>query len=401
MSKLLRQGALVELAIAASVIVIWSLLIPSLWIFGPYFAALAAIAFWFLYRSPVEAPSGEVKVEALSLALRLKGYTVKETSDWLLLRDKEGRELEVRVRYRANGAVVYAKPSSSSNAILLILFTLILGPLALVVIIVSIWTMWRADRLADTILIPILSQPLPTASYPTDDPHRQLLESLSQARALASDAERSAVSLHQDVVGLSIIVAIFTYIFFFAVSVVGSHLSGPADLAIYLPIVVGVVCGVIVYVLFSPKRRRQIRELRQWLSRFDISIAGEIAGSPPEQGESSLELLMVVFDQIPAWVRLKGKSRATRHPVLWIVGLFLVPWAASLLISGITGILNNGLDLTSFAILVVAIGLMLGSSFVYHRIVMEEKAEEYRTEKEWERRREYLRQRIQEQLEGN
>lgn len=234
----------------------------------------------------------------------------------------------------------------------------------------------------------------------TKDIRENLIDSLSEVRRVARDAYWSMHSAMEDAVILSVIVVgmiggLVLFALLLQTSIFDPYYRVAASLLAGLG--VALTSSIILAFWLSRRMKPKIEELDSWVTRLDLALLRERKEVDQDGSESSIELLFNAFNEMPRFLKARRKSMLSRYPATQILVLVLVLWGSEFIAGGLSALLSSPLDL-----LPLAVGLVMVSAAIllYRWSLKKEHAEEIQIAQEWEKRREYIRSAVEDQLGG-
>lgn len=329
--------------------------------------------------------------------LRREGLRVEEGTEGTKVRLGSVAALRVRFLPLPGGSEMRYQPYATSSGWGTLITLIVLVWTSLIGLLTVVYVERKARRFARDRLAAIVTgvDSLPPPS--TEDIRVLLVHGLSEGHRLASDAYEAQRSALGDSVALVAVTGLAVWALALVLLVFGLPPGSPwregAPL-LGLPLAIGV--GVTLGLEWAVWRRARPRILasRGWAERLRIALIREASRQPPAPAElSSVELLMELSEQIPAWLRLRRWVGLSGDQAAgWVVFLlgFIAFWILGLAFDlAYTGAFLDGL-LAGLAGAAAAVG-----AYVYWarwRTKQEETIE--RTLDEWRRRTESLRSRL-------
>jgi len=235
------------------------------------------------------------------------------------------------------------------------------------------------------------------------DIHSALLEGLSEARRLASEAYEGTRSNYEDAMLLAIVGGIVV----FMISLAGATL-GYADILLE-PVSVGdamavsflAALGFTVAALWFVRRRYTaiLLRLKDWMLDLDVAFQMEMSGiAPVDSQRSTIETMADAWKELPSWLSARRKSSAYREPGTWILILSLLSACWYPIMLGVM-MLSQGSVNGVFA-LACGSALVGAAAYVYVRWKRSSDSEDSRTKREWSERSKMIDDLFRRQLMG-
>jgi hypothetical protein len=281
-----------------------------------------------------------------------------------------------------------AEPTQFSNMVMLALFLSIIGsPL---VVIISIYVLLVAARQSAK------SQdhgPVPSIEDHTSEPGIgwRLIETLTEMRGVCLEALEATRSKSQDSKVLAIVGSLFAWFIIFFPSVVAlDFYLGPSywqdpNFGNYLFILFWASAILAVLILFlmirmvNRKYGPLITSLSIWSSDLSMSLDREIKGRPGNDDESTIEVILRGWTELPVWLEIRRRSTAYQHPASTYLMTLLAIISISFLGSSIPS-LGRGEYLLGFASIVGGIITGLGLVALYEWQTRKDRVETARSE---------------------
>ncbi len=306
----------------------------------------------------VSAPP-EAVLRHIAFPLRASGFSTSEEPGYIKVRVNDLAELKVYARQSPGGTDIRYEVGATPLGWMLILVLVLLAYFNVVSIILALYIHFSARAFARERIVPLLGIPIHPVTSP--QPLRvALIEGLSEAQRLASEAYEYDNEAYQNGIGLITLAsfAIWALLFvvpvfwkggLFAVPILTAFAIATAAAASFL------VAGL--YVL-TRRLRPRLELLRQEREIYRSALAFEVSGAPlPEEGAHGLELLLRAVERSFAWRKIRHRRKLWHDPVAQLT-IFLFAWG-----SVVTGLLAAFLD-----ILPMAMRLVLSILFVVFAI---------------------------------
>ena len=378
--------------------------LPYLIYIVPMVGGMLSVIFAFTIRLTVEVvPMGRfTTIAGLAKAFRLAGFTVAERTATVTVTFDKWTAVRLSFNEGGDARLVYRLDATSTSlSVILILF--LLGLSAVIAIPFCVFLLVRTHANARAYAPWVLSGDFdmlarPGTTQASRDIRENLLDSLSEVRRVANDAYWSMRTASEDAAVLSItILGLVGGLILFAIllqtSVFDPYYRAAASLLTGLGI--ALITSILLAIWISRPMKPKLGELDTWVKRIDRALLRERADDQQEGSESSIELLFGAFNEMPNFLHARRKAVLSRYPATQILVLILVLWGSSFIVLG-SSVFYGAL----MYLIPLAVGLaMVSAAFLLYRwSLRKESAEEAYIAKEWERRRDYLRSAVEEQL---
>ncbi len=364
-------------------------LIVATIVFAVLFLPWRAVA-----RSPL--PPGSLQ-QHLVYQLRREGFRVEESPEGTKVRLGSIAAARFRVVPTTSGSEIRYQTYATSSGWGTLITLIVLVWTSLIGVVVVIYVEHKARRFARDRLGALVAAADSLPPPPADDIRVLLVHSLSEGHRLASDAyeaERSNLGDIMAVVAVSglAVFALALFGLFLALPPGSPWQTWPGSFELAVLIGAGVTLSL-EWVVWHHARKRLLAS-RDWAERLRLALVRETSRQAPGPAEpSSVELLMGLSEQLPAWLRMRRWAGLSGDQAAgWVVfmlsfGAFWALWlavslaaAGGLLFAVVAGLSGTGL----------AIG-----TYVYWARWRERQEETIeRTLDEWKRRADSLRSRF-------
>ena len=237
--------------------------------------------------------------------------------------------VKIHVRPGPRGTEVRYEVDATGLGWTLVLLLMITGYLGLASLIVAIYIHASAAGFARSRLLPMLGHP-PLGTLPSPDVHSFLVEGLSEAGRLVSEAYDLEREARQNAVGLIVIGAVFLWVAALLgfQSLLGSGIPGSLLLSVLLAIIVSAAAaGVGSWAVYN-RSRATIRELETEKSLYAAALANETFGGPVrEMQQGGLELLLRAAMRSSHWREIRRRRRPWHDPIVGFTW-FILAWGA-------------------------------------------------------------------------
>ena len=296
-----------------------------------FLAILVAWAFWKPLLAIVPASPDAVRRD-LAFRLRATGYTVDAAKAVLRIKIDSLSALKLHVRPRPQGTEIRYEVDATGLGWAIVLIFAAVGYLGVVAIAIGIAIHLTARQFARSRVAPLLAYP-PLGTLPAPDVRSLLVEGLSEAQRLASEALEYEREARQTAIGLIVIGAIALWVVVFVTLgiYVPLPVPNPGLFAVLLAFAVSVAAGSagswVVYAKTSPR----VKELEQDASFYRMVWTGEALGAPTPGGpRGGLELLLRAAERSYYWREIRRRRRLWHDPVAGLT-MFVLAYGATFL----------------------------------------------------------------------
>lgn len=341
---------------------------------------------------------------AVARWLRRTGGRVETGGEFLIVRADSLSSVKLTFRPSRAGTLVRAQAWASPTGWSATMIPILIWYFSIVAVISTIYIFRKSMRYSVDSLLPVMTSIETDAQTSREiDIRSALLEGLSEARRLASEAYEGTRSNHQDAILLVAIGGIAV----FMLSIAGA-LAGYVDihrestgLAWAIAVSIGATVAFVVAALWFVRRRYAsiLRRLKDWTRDLDGAFQMELSGTRPVDSQrSTIETLADAWKELPSWLSARKKSSAYREPGTWLVIFLLLNACWSPLMLGAMMLLEGSV----VGVLPIAMGAVLigFAVYVYVRWKRSVGSEDSRTKREWRDRSELLDQVLGRQLMG-
>jgi len=362
----------------------------------PAIGGMLVVAFSFSIFSPM--PEGvfysDLALSQIADRLRLQGLLVKEKphtvtvqiNRWVGVEIGRGKSSNREMRWRLD-----ATPSSLS----LIIFSFITGPISFINAPLAIYLLHEGDRYIREFIHPALEGKVDKHESKRAPIKDLLIVGLSESRRISWEAYLSASSAYSNnilivalLVGLCGWALSFGYLFTSGLFEPNSRLA----LSLLISITFAIVAAYLVGKVATRRLKTQVIQIKGWFDRLDVALIREIHNEKVDDGTSSIELLFDAYDQIPIWLKAKGKELFYTHPAGYILIVYLVLLAGMTGFSGLVSIFSSGLNLEEVILILLGCGFAFGAGLVRRELKKRDRADDQNTTQEFDRRRKTLSQ---------
>ncbi len=297
-------------------------------VLGGFLPALVAILVVALYKPLliVTPAAPEAVLRDVAYRLRVLRYAVDASRSPVKVPIGSVSAIKVHVRPGRRGTEVRYEVDATGFGWTLVIVLMVSGYLSLASLIVAIYIHASAASFARTRLLPTLENP-PLGTLPPPGVHSFLVEGLSEAGRLVSEAHDLEREAQQNAIGLILIAAVLLLVAsFFGLQAVlppaPDRLLVNAVLATTVAVSAGTLGSWAVYV----RSRTRIRELEAEKSLYAAALANEMfASSAPQTQQGGLELLLRAAVQSPRWREIRRRRRLWHDPIVGFT-LFILGW---------------------------------------------------------------------------
>jgi len=264
----------------------------------------------------VAAPPSLV-LRDIAFRLRILGYTVNAAKSPMLVQIDSMSALKVHVRAGPRGTEIRYEVDATTLGWVVVLILMFTGYLSLVSVGVAIFIHVTAAGFARKRLLPALQHP-PLGTLPRSDVRSFLIEGLSEAQRLASEAYTWETEANQNAIGLIVIGSIVLWI----ACLLGLPLLAPqmVNMLLFDAAIATVTSGTAAFLgswMVHVRSRPLLRELERDVDMYRAALANEIMGVPtPQDTRGGLELLLYAAQRSPRWREIRRRRRTWHDPWL-------------------------------------------------------------------------------------
>jgi hypothetical protein len=329
-----------------------------------------------------EAPSSMEIMQRLSS----KGYQVRRNGDKINIRFDKWVTMRLSIKRSPSGTRFVCRLSPSQDIEVLILLSVLLPFISLIVPPLYVFCLYRMDRYCNGYINEALNSGSGASVPAGKDVRSYLLEGLADAHRVANEALRAVKDTVGDstvlLVALAMISGTFVFFFFYQNSFFSDESkvlwSALGSISITL------AGFTFAYYIIKRKENPDINRLEGWVSKLGRRLDEETRSRPFTNSESTVEMLIQANEEMPRWLKLRQKGAWSRYPGAGLLLFFLLTWAATMAINGITG-LNYDLSI-SIAFLIIACSLCLGGIVLLHYVRKWDREEHAGIDREWKDR---------------
>ncbi len=360
-------------------------------VFGGPIAFLLFLVVWVLRKPLLAVAPATPDAVRRDLAYRIRaiGYPVDAAKDALRVKVDSLAALKVRVRANpGGGSQVRYEVDATSTGWAIVLILALSGYTAFVAIVVALIIHYRARRFARSRVAPLLAQGPPLGTLPPPDVRSLLLEGLSEAHRLSSEALEYEREARQNAAGLVLIAAVVLWVVtFFALGTYGPlPIGNPLATAAFLAFAVSATAATVGIALVYARRSPRMKELEQDASWYRAAWMGEVQAVPPSGApQGRLEFLLHAAMRSPYWREIRRRRRLWHDPVAGLT-IFVFAYGAVSLV--LFSIVLDFLSIEWRVFLGVFGGLLGAGGFWFVRRWMREvREQDDRDRVDWDERR--------------
>jgi len=360
-------------------------------IFGGPIVFLLSLIVWVL-RKPllavVPATADAVRRD-LAYRIRAAGYPVDAAKDVLRIKIDSLAALKVHVRANpGGGSQIRYEVDATNTGWALVLILALVGYLGFVAFVIALVIHHTARRFARSRMALLLAQPPPLGTLPPADVRSLLLEGLSEAHRLSSEALDYEREARQNAVGLLLIAAIVLWVVtFFAFGTYwplpfGNPLATAALLAFAVSATAAMVGILLVYARRSPRLKELERDASWYRAAWMSEVQAVLPSGPPV---GRLEFLLQAAIRSPYWREIRRRRKLWHDPVAGLA-IFVFAYGAVSLV--LFSIVFEFLPIEWRVFLGVFGGLLgAGGSWFVRRWMREVREQDERDRVDWDDRR--------------
>lgn len=285
--------------------------------FGGLIAAFVAILAVALHKpllavTPLAAPAVR---RDIAYRLRVLGYPVDAGSSPMKLSIDSLSAVKIHVRPATRGTEIRYEVDATGLGWTLVLILMFSGYLGLVSLIIALYIHANAARFARDRVLPSIGHP-PLGTLPGPGVHSFLIEGLSEAQRLASEALEWEREARQNAIGLIVIGSIVVWVVtLFALAAFVPTI--PQALLVDFLFATLAAASATTLGAWAVYRhsRPMIRELEQDTESYRAALASEVFGAPtPRTTRGGLELLLYAAQRSPRWREIRRRRRRWHDP---------------------------------------------------------------------------------------
>lgn len=333
--------------------------------------------------TPVPAP---VVLRDIAYRFRFVDHPLDPNTSPLTFRVNSLAAVKIHVRPGKRGTEIRYEVDATGFGWILVLMLLFTGYLGLVAVILAVYIHIRAARFARTRVLPAIGAP-PLGTLPGPDMRSFLIEGLSEARRLASEALDWEREARQNAILLILVGSLALWVLtLFGLAVFLPPVPERLALAVLTATLVSAVAALTGSWFISRRLVPLIRELERDAEAYREAVAREVYGVPaPEGTRGKLELLLDAAQRSPRWREIRRRHRLWQDPWAGFT-IFMCAYAAffPLLLAILVGSLAPEwrAGLAAFGTLSVLVGV-----WIFQRERREVRERDERDRRDWERRR--------------
>lgn len=356
--------------------------------FGAAFLAILAVALYKPLLMVVPA-SPSAALRDIAYRLRILGHAVDASTSPIKIPVGSVSAVKIHVRPGPRGTEIRYEVDATSFGWTLVILLMITGYLGLVSLIVAVYIHASAAGFARTRLRPMISNP-PLGTLPSPGMRSFLIEGLSEAGRLVSEAYDLEREARQNAIGLILVGAVFLWVVMLLgfQSLLGPAVPGSLLLSVLLALVVSAAAGVLGSWVVYVRSRIVIQELQAEKSLYAGALANETFGAPvPQAQQGALELLLRAALRSPRWREIRRRRRLWHDPIIGFTW-FILAWGAFITFAlATTGFLSLEWRLGLVGFGSICLVLLVWTIFSERREIRERDERERR---DWERRRQEI-----------
>jgi len=370
--------------------------------FGASVAVILFLGITFLPKYTIRTMRAEPHAALAYLAnrLRLAGYRVAESSGNLTVRIGSFSAVLVSARRTETGCRVryqpYATPSGWGTLMVLTLITYT----ALAGFALAAYGFLRATFFVRSKVLPLLPEDGGIPEIPAADLTRViLLEALAEAHRTAAEAEEAVRSSYHDSLAIVFFGAMLAW---FALFVAFSFQLDPDFFARFgraALLATAFVAGAALPTAWLIRHRMapRLTRYRDWVGRFRAAMERAASAKSTEEPEpSSFEFLMESAAEVPAWIDLVRRKGVNRDPATALLLLMVVIWTFTLGSTALSFVFFDAVLAGVFGIAGIVLGI--GAVLFYRRWRRRWDAETEQAHRDWTRRVQGVRVRMEQYL---
>ncbi len=361
-------------------------------IFGGPILFLGVLVVLFLRKpllATVPAPPHAVRRD-LAYRIRATGYPVEFAKDVLRVKFDSLAALKLHIRETwEGGSEIRYEVDATTKGWALVLILALIGYVAIASIVVALLIHFRARRFARSRVAPLLSALPPLGMLPPADVRSLLIEGLSEAQRLSSEALEYEREAGQNAIGLVLLAAVVLWAILFVTFALYVPLSSDAmaSAAIIATAVSGAGAALGLWLVHEGTSGRAA-ELEQDASFYRALWAAEAISAPPSgEPRGGLELLLRAALRSPYWREIRRRRRFWHDPVAGLA-MFVFAYGAVML-SMLAIVTPLPLEWRAFLGGFGAL-LGLGGLWFVRSWIREVRGQDERDRRDWEKRRETI-----------
>lgn len=359
----------------------------SVWIGAFVFFVASFSAKFVLAEIPV---SVEMARPVVARALRQTGSQVSTEGESIVVRVDSLSSVRLTFTPSPKGTLVRAQAWATPTGWSVTIVFLFVWYFSIATLIATAYIFRRSMRHSVDSLLPVIAGVCVDVFGGRElDIRSALLEGLSEAKRLASEAYEGTRSNYQDSILLVAVggIMVFLISLMAAMSDFFGLLQGPVDVGFGMAVSGGLVMVFVAAFLWLARARyrRVLLDLRSWAVGLEAAFQMESSGTMPVDSQrSTIEILADAWKELPKWLSARRKSSMFREPGVWLVMFALVNSSWSFLMIGIMA-LSVGFVYGAYSLLAGS-GMIAGAVYLYARWRKKRGAEDSRTKREWTER---------------
>jgi hypothetical protein len=296
------------------------------------------------------------------------------------------------------GAMAWATPTGWS----LILICTLIYYLGFIAIPAMLLVFFRAHFYADSEVRQLLGRlDLSPKAQPSLGIRETIIDGLAEGGRLAAEAFEARRSDYHDGLLLAAVAGMIAFL----VSLIGLGTDGLGEWNLSLSLsavllaatVLAFACSIGLGYLVFTRFRNELRILNDWSNRFQTGLLIETTGiAVPDGQQSSVELMMDAWKEIPGWLRARRKAGMYRQPGTWLAILTFAGPGAILLFAGLFAVEQNPV----LRVVVFGIGFAFSAlaALLYRTWKRERDEEELQVMSGWSDKLAMMRSRLEQHL---
>ena len=291
--------------------------IPLIIFFGGLIAAFVAILAVALYKpllavTPVAAPA---VMRDIAYRLRVLGYPVDAGMSPVKLTVDSLSVVKIHVRPGTRGTEIRYEVDATGLGWTLVLILMFSGYLGIASLIIALYIHASAAKFARNRVLPAIGRP-PLGTLPGPDVRSFLVEGLSEAQRLASEALEWEREARQNAVGLIVIGSIVLWVAtLFSLATLVPPIPGALVLDFLLATVASASAAALGSWAVYRHSRPVVLELQQDAETYRAALVNEVfGGSTPQATRGGLELLLHAAQRSPRWREIRRRRKRWHDP---------------------------------------------------------------------------------------
>jgi len=364
------------------------------------------VASFFVRFGLVELPiSAERAPSFVASWLRRMGHRVSDEDDALVVMVDSICSVKLTFKQSDNGTLVRAQAWASPTGWSITLIAMFMWLFSAVAMVTTAYIFLKSMHHSVDKLALVISR-LDEEAYASKelDIRSALLEGLSEARRLASEAYEGTRSNYQDAMLLVAVGSVIVFTASMAAAMWGyfNALLEPASVrdVLAISLVPTAIFTTVVVWLVRVRYREILPRLKDWKVDLDVAFQMEVNRvAPLDSQRSAVEIMADAWKELPTWLHARRKSSTYREPGTWLV-IFALASASWWSLMGGVMMLAEG-SVRGIYPLIAGSGMIAGAVYLYVRWMRKRGAEDSRTEREWNERSRMLEELLGRQFQGS